>query len=73
MPRTPDAPTTPPWETSYTCDWGDCSYPTMAWRWSGQRLAESPLGWLPVCVKHAQAADAKTPVIDGLARPDADT
>lgn len=44
---------------------GDCERKTVAWRYSGQRLAQSPLGWLPVCLKHAEAADAKTAQSDG--------
>jgi hypothetical protein len=50
---------------SFTCDWGDCEEETTAWRWSGQRLNESPLGWLPVCAIHAASADAKVLLIDG--------
>lgn len=65
MPRTPDAPEIPPAMASYTCDWGDCEEITVAWRWSGQRLNESPLGWLPVCAIHASAADAVVAHNDG--------
>jgi hypothetical protein len=69
MAKTPDAPTTPPWDASFTCDWGDCDRLTLAWRWSGQRLNESPLGWLPVCAIHAQhgrvSTDGPVPCADG--------
>jgi len=65
---TPDAPTSPPWETFGTCDWGDCDDETVAWRYSGQRLGESPLGWLPVCEKHSRhgVVDSWAAHSDGL-------
>lgn len=65
MPRTPEPPKIPPAMCSFTCDWGDCEEETSAWRWSGQRLNESPLGWLPVCAVHASAADAVVAHNDG--------
>jgi hypothetical protein len=65
MAKTPPAPTTPPWETSFTCDWGDCDDETVAWRYSGQRLTESPLGWLPVCAKHARSGVVEVRRFDG--------
>ena len=69
MPRTPEPPEIPPAICSFTCDWGDCEEKTTAWRWSGQRLNESPLGWLPVCTTHASAADAVVAHVDGSLRP----
>lgn len=54
MYRTPEPPDLPPAMCSFTCDWGDCDRETVAWRWAGQQLGQSPLGWLPVCAVHAK-------------------